>query len=202
MWFRSELVPCESRFTGHYMFVEATKGNKGDRAILKSPFERVVDNGTICVHFYVHMYGDNIGSLHVRGDWWFFGKGLQYYDGWIWKDGWMDGIDGWFDGWCMDDMLTHWGRVTHICVSELPIIGSDNGLSPGRRQAIIWTNAVILLIRTLRTNLNEILSEIHTFSFKKMYLKMSSGKRWPFCLGLKVLIQGSTNLMVAALVGS
>ena len=44
--------------------------------------------------------------------------------------------------------LTHWGRVTHICVSELTTIGSDNGLSPGRRQAIIWTNAGIMLIRT------------------------------------------------------
>ena len=33
--------------------------------------------------------------------------------------------------------LTHWGRVTHICVSKLTSIGSDNGLSPGRRQAII-----------------------------------------------------------------
>ena len=65
-------------------------------------------------------------------------------------------------------VVTHWGRVTHICVSELPIIGSDNGLSPGRRQAIIWTNAAILLIRALGTNLNEILSEIHAFSFKKM----------------------------------
>ena len=43
--------------------------------------------------------------------------------------------------------LTHWGRVTHICVSKLTIIGSDNGLSPDRRQAIIWTNAGILLIR-------------------------------------------------------
>ena len=30
---------------------------------------------------------------------------------------------------------THWGRVTHICVSDLTSIGSDNGLSPGRRQA-------------------------------------------------------------------
>ena len=40
----------------------------------------------------------------------------------------------------------HWGRVTHICVSKLTIIGSDNGLSPGRRHAIIWTNARILLI--------------------------------------------------------
>ena len=42
--------------------------------------------------------------------------------------------------------LTHWGRVTHICVSKLSILGSDNGLSPGRRQAIIWTNARVLLI--------------------------------------------------------
>ena len=48
--------------------------------------------------------------------------------------------------------LTHWGRVTHICVSKLTIIGSDNGLSPGRRQAIVWTNDGILLIRTLGTN--------------------------------------------------
>ena len=59
--------------------------------------------------------------------------------------------------------LTPWGRATHICVSKLTIIGSDNGLSPGRRHAIIWTNAGILLIGTLGTNLREILSEIHTF---------------------------------------
>ena len=85
------------------------------------------------------------------------------------------------------ESLTHWGRVTHIYVGKLTIIGSDNGLSPDRRQAIIWTNAGILLIRTLGINFSETLSEIHTFSFKKMYLKMSSGKRRPFCLGLNVL---------------
>ena len=83
--------------------------------------------------------------------------------------------------------LTHWGRVTHICVSKLTIIGSDNGLSPGRRQAIIWTNAGILLIRTLGTNFSEILSTIHAFSSNKMHLKMSSAKWSPFCLGLNVL---------------
>ena len=55
----------------------------------------------------------------------------------------------------------------HICVSKLTIIGSDNGLSPGRRQAIIWTNAGILLIWTLGTNFSEVSSEIHAFSFKK-----------------------------------
>ena len=84
--------------------------------------------------------------------------------------------------------LTHWGRVTHICVAYLTIIVSDNGLSPSRRQAIIWTNAGILLIRSLGTNFSEILIEIHTFSFKEMHLKMSSAKRQPFCLGLNVLI--------------
>ena len=87
--------------------------------------------------------------------------------------------------------LTHWGRVTHICVSTLTIIGSDNGLSPDRRQAIIWTNAGILLIRPLGTNFNEILIEIPTFSFTKMRLKVSSAKRRPFCLGLNVLIESS-----------
>ena len=84
--------------------------------------------------------------------------------------------------------LTHWGRVTHICVSKLTIIGSDNGLSPGRRQAIIWTYVGILLIRPLGKNFNEIIIEIHTFSFKKIHFKMSSGKWRPFCLGLNVLM--------------
>ena len=71
--------------------------------------------------------------------------------------------------------LTHWGWVTHICVSNLAIIGSDNGLSPGRRQAITWTNVGILLIGHLGTNFSEMLIEIHTFSSQKIHLKMSSG---------------------------
>ena len=83
--------------------------------------------------------------------------------------------------------FTHWGRVTHICVSKLTIIGSDNGLSPGRRQAIIWTNAGILSTGPLGTNVSEILIEIYIFSFKKMQLKMPSGKWRPSCLGLNVL---------------
>ena len=57
----------------------------------------------------------------------------------------------------MNDILTQWGRVTHICISKLTIIGSGNGLSPDRRQAIIWTNAGLLLIGPLGTNFNEIL---------------------------------------------
>ena len=77
-------------------------------------------------------------------------------------------------------LLTHWGRVTHICVNKLTIIGSDNGLSLDRRQAIIRANAGLLLIGPLGTNFSEILSEIVTFSFKKMRLKVSSAKRRPF----------------------
>ena len=84
--------------------------------------------------------------------------------------------------------LTHRGRETHICVGNLTIIGSDNGLSPGRRQAIFWTNAGLLLIGSLGTNFSEILIEIHIFSFKKMHLKVSSAKWRPFCFGLNVLI--------------
>ena len=83
--------------------------------------------------------------------------------------------------------LTHWGRVTHIFVSKLIIIGSDNGLSPGRRQAIIWTNAVVLFIGPLGANFNETSIEINTFPFKKINLKMSSGKWRTYCLVLKVL---------------
>ena len=84
--------------------------------------------------------------------------------------------------------LTHWGRVIHICTSELTIIGSDNGLLPDWCQAIIWTNAGKLLFGPPGTNFSEMLIEIHTFSFEKMHVKMLSVKRRPFCLSLNVLI--------------
>ena len=89
--------------------------------------------------------------------------------------------------WGFISMLTHWSRVTHICVRKLTNIASDNGLSPGRRQAIIWTNAGILLIGPIATNFSENLIGIQTFSSMKMPLKMSSAKWRPFCLGLNVL---------------
>ena len=77
--------------------------------------------------------------------------------------------------------------LRHICTSKLTTIGSDNGLSPSRRQAIIWTNAGILSIRTLRTNFSEMLSEIHTFSYKKTHLNMSSAKWRQLSFGLNFL---------------
>ena len=74
-------------------------------------------------------------------------------------------------------------------------LSSDNGLSPGWSRAIIWTNfffiiwnnAEILLIGPLGTNFCEILIEIHTFSFKKIHLKMLSVKWRPFCLSLDMI---------------
>ena len=48
---------------------------------------------------------------------------------------------------------SYWSRVTHICVSKLFIIGSDNGLSPGQHQAIKWGSAGILLMGPLRKKL-------------------------------------------------
>ena len=77
--------------------------------------------------------------------------------------------------------------MSYICLCKIIIIGSDNSLSPGRSQAIIGTNAGMLLIGPLGINLNEMLIEIDTFSFKKMHLKMSSTKWQPSCLGLNVL---------------
>ena len=73
-------------------------------------------------------------------------------------------------------ILTHWGRVTHIWVSKLTIIGSDSGLAPGGHQAIIWTSAGILLIEPSGAKFSEILIEIRMFSFKKMRFKISSVK--------------------------
>ena len=75
--------------------------------------------------------------------------------------------------------LFRFSRVMQICVSKLATIRSDNGLSPVQHQAIIWTDAVILLIGPLGT--------IHTFLLKKMHLKMLSAKQQSFGLSLIVL---------------
>ena len=75
--------------------------------------------------------------------------------------------------------LTHWGRV-----SNLTIIGSYDGLALGKREAIIWTNAGILLIGPLGTNFSEIVIEMHTFPFKKMHGKMLSVNCGHFVLAL------------------
>ena len=82
----------------------------------------------------------------------------------------------------------------YTSLNKLTIIASDNGLSLGRHQAYIWTNDGILLIWPLGTNFSENLIEIHSFSLKKMHLKMLSGKWRPFCLGLNVLTKSTLKL--------
>ena len=79
------------------------------------------------------------------------------------------------------------GVTSVVGVPSTHLVVSDNGLLPGRCQAIIWTSVGILLIGPLGTNFSEMLIEIPTFSFKKIHLKMLSGKWRPFCLGLNVL---------------
>ena len=75
------------------------------------------------------------------------------------------------------DVLTHLPLVTHINASMNWVrIGSGNGLSPVRRQAITWTNAGLLPIGLMGTNFSEIQIRIPSFSFKKMHLKLSSAK--------------------------
>ena len=81
--------------------------------------------------------------------------------------------------WVTVQLLTHWGQVTQICVSKLTTIGSDNGLSPGRRQAVIWTNAGILLSRPLETNFSDFFASILQ---PRLLTRLS--KVWvPKCLG-------------------
>ena len=88
---------------------------------------------------------------------------------------------------CVRKLSTHWGRVTHICIGDLTIIGSNIDLAPGWRQAIIWTNAGILLIGPLGTKFSEILIEILAFSLKKNVFKNVICEWRPFCFSLNVL---------------
>ena len=58
--------------------------------------------------------------------------------------------------------LTHWGQVTHMC-HKIIIFGSDNGLSPGHHEAIIWTCAGMLLIGPIGSIFNDILIKFIQF---------------------------------------
>ena len=90
--------------------------------------------------------------------------------------------------------LTHWGRVTHICVGNLTTIGSDNGLPPGRRQAIIWTKCWNIVNWTPRNiyqwNFNRnSYNFIQENAFENVVCEMAS-----ICLGLNLLTHVNTIL--------
>ena len=83
--------------------------------------------------------------------------------------------------------LTHWGRAMHICVRNLTIISSDNGLSPGRRQSIAW--AGIMLIVPTRIKFQWDFNRNPYILIRKIHLKMSSVYGRPYCSDLSVLSQ-------------
>ena len=88
--------------------------------------------------------------------------------------------------------LTHWGRQTHICVIKLTIIGSDNGLSPSHYLNQCWNIVNWTLSNKLQWNFNR----NSNIFFKKMCLKVSSVKWWPFCIVLNVLKHFSKNTVI------
>ena len=97
---------------------------------------------TICLHWFRQWLGAKQATSHYLNQWW------------------ASSMMQWVNSLRPSD--------EYICVSKLAIIGSDDGLSPGRRQAVIWTNSRILLIGPQGTNFNEILIEVHTFPLKKI----------------------------------
>ena len=91
---------------------------------------------------------------------------------------------------CSHILNTIYKTLTNICVGKKKThTGSDIGLSPIRRQTIIWTIADLLLIRLLRTSFNKICIKIRIFSFKKLRLKCHCIKNsilWDFAISIYI----------------
>ena len=84
---------------------------------------------------------------------------------------------------------THFGWVKHVCVDNLTIIGSDNGLAPtcSRQLAIIWTNAGILLIGPLGINFREIFIKTKHFHSENAFENVFLSAKWqPFVSASKL----------------
>ena len=79
------------------------------------------------------------------------------------------------------DMLSLWGRVMHICVSNLGHHWFTQWL------VACYLNQCCIIINWILRK--KFLFEIQRFSIIKMHSKMLSGKCHPFCLGLNVFIR-------------
>ena len=75
--------------------------------------------------------------------------------------------------------LADWGLMTHICVNNFAIIGSDNGWSASSHYLKQYRN--IVNSKTLEKKMSEILSEIHICYFMKRHLQMSSARCRKLC---------------------
>ena len=86
-------------------------------------------------------------------------------------------------------LLTHWGRVTHICINKLTFIGSDNYLNQ------CWNIVNCALRNKLQWNFN-LNSNIfmQENAFENVVCEMAS-----ICLGLNVLTHWGQNKMAAIL---
>ena len=78
---------------------------------------------------------------------------------------------------CIPTNLTHWGRVTHICVNRLTILGSDMACRLAGAKPLSLNQCWNIVNSNLRNKLQ----------WNHRHLKMSSAKSCPFCLGLSVL---------------
>ena len=80
-------------------------------------------------------------------------------------------------------LLTHWCWMTHICISKIIIIGSDNGLSPSHYLNQCWNIVNWNIGNKLQWNCNR-----NQYIFiPEMHLKMSFVKWLPTYLSLNVL---------------
>ena len=77
--------------------------------------------------------------------------------------------------------------MTHICISKLTTINSDNGLSPGRHQVIIWANARWNIVNSNFRNKLQWNLKRNSYIFTKKYIEKNTLKWRPLCLGLNVL---------------
>ena len=89
--------------------------------------------------------------------------------------------------------LTHWGRMTHICIGDLTTIVSDKGLSPNQRQVINCTNAEVLLIEPLGTkfygnfNRNSYIF-IQANAVENITRKVADILSWPQCVLMELIL--------------
>ncbi|XP_077867591.1 thyroid hormone-induced protein B-like [Saccoglossus kowalevskii] len=100
--------------TGHYLYIEASGREMGQKAIITTPFIPNEFPGHVCVRFYYHMYGANIGTLNV-----YIGNHGNQFDPLMWS---MTGESG--NEWLKADVDVRLKDVIFMVTFE-GIVGSS-----------------------------------------------------------------------------